>query len=407
MTQKFLHKTGQPELLKEINRSQVFELLKTARLVSRAELAKRTGLSRATMSILVDEFLHLGIIRERGSASSTGGRPAILLEFQPDAAFALGACMYDDAWGIAVTRLDGSIHERISIPIDSTRPEIVVENLKQGVTELLSRVDTRRLLPAIGIGSRGLVDIASGIIISASEVGWFDIPIRQMIQDALQMNTFIVNRSKVGVLGELWHEAPNGLKDLIYISIGSGIAAGIVIDEKLYVGANSSSGEVGHITIWPNGPTCTCGNRGCLHKFASGTEMLNRIRELLRSESSELWHQMIGNNPERITPEMLLKAAAQGEPLATQVLAEASEALGIAIASLINLFNPELIVLGGTVGDQAQMMLPAILSEVQKRASTYPHSAVKIRVSTLGVNAGIIGAATLVLQNATDYIFTT
>lgn len=396
---------GQPELLKEINRNRAFEILKRTRILSRPDLAQETGLSRATISLLMEDLLRAGVAQHVGLGDSTGGRPPALLEFNPDAAYAVGARMVDHRWGIVITNLDAKVLHRLDVPIPDHAPETAVATLAEGVKTIMAKVDPAQILPAIGLGTPGLVDTVSGVIKTAVDVGWFEVPIRAMVEEKLGLRTFVANRSKVGALAEYWYGAGRGLQEIIYISIGTGIAAGIVHAGELYVGANSSAGELGHVTILPDGPLCRCGNRGCLQQLVSEPAIADRARARMREEGGTLLLSLAGNYPERVTAEMVFQAAAQQDGLAGAIVAETAVYLGIAIANLVNLFNPELIILGGPMGQISQVLLDPLLEEVRRRAMAYPLSATKIVNSTLGFDAGAIGAAVLVLQHASELIF--
>ncbi|CAN5551473.1 ROK family transcriptional regulator [soil metagenome] len=399
------YRIGQPELLKEINLSRAFDILKSARILSRPVLAHQTGLSRATSAVLMEDLLRAGVAKHVGLGDSTGGRPPALLEFNPDAAYALGARMVDHRWGIVITNLDGRVVQRLDIPILNHTPEAAVAALHEGVRTLMATVDQTRILPAIGLGTPGLVDMEAGVIKTAVDVNWFEVPIRAMVEEQLGLRTFVANRGKVGALAEYWHGAARNLKDIIYISIGTGIAAGIVHEGKLFMGANSSAGELGHVTILPDGPICRCGNRGCLQQLISEPAIADRARVRLREGGDTILWTVVGNYPERVTAEMVFQAAEQGDVLAGEIVVEVARYLGIAIANLVNLFNPELIVLGGPLGQIGRVLLEPLLEEVRRRAMAYPLSVVKIVTSDMGPDAGAIGAAVLVLQRASELIF--
>jgi glucokinase-like ROK family protein len=398
-------KIGQPELLKEINRSRAFEILKSTRILSRPELAQQTGLSRATIALLMEDLLRVGVAQHVGLGDSTGGRPPALLEFNPDAAYALGASMRDHQWRVVITNLDAKVLHRADVPVRNLTPEAAVAALAEEVTTIIGGIDRTRLLPAIGLGTPGLVDMYSGVIKSAVDVGWYEVPIRAMVEAQLKLPTFVANRSKVGALAEYWHGAKSGLREIIYISIGTGVSAGIVHAGELYVGVNSSAGELGHVTVLPDGPQCRCGNRGCLQQLVSEPAIADRARARLREGGDTLLWTMVGNYPERVTAEMVFQAAEQDDALALALVQETVHYLGIAIANLVNLFNPELIVLGGQVGQHSRVMIGPLLEEVRKRALSYPLSATKIVTSALGSDASAIGAAVLVLQRASELIF--
>jgi len=396
---------GKPELLKEINRELAFDMLKSARSISRPQLAGKTGLSRATIAILTDELLATGLIQEHGLGDSSGGRPPVIMQFNPDAAWAIGACMHEYDWHLVLANLDAQIRRRLDLHISGTSPAAAIDALEQGVRRLSQNVDGGRLLPAIGLGTPGLVDIHSGLIKLAADLGWVDVPFAAMAEERLGLKTYIANRSKVGALAELWHGAGEGLRELIYISIGTGVSAGIIHERRLYLGANSSAGELGHMTVLPDGPICPCGNHGCLQQLVSEEAIAGAARKRLRSHGDSVLRRAAGEHPEMITAAHVFAAAEQGDALALEVVEQTASHLGVAIANLINLFNPELILLGGPVGQASELLAEAIRRKVRLRALSYPMSAVRILRSSLGPEAGAVGASALVLQRAGQLFF--
>jgi len=328
-----------------------------------------------------------------------------MLEFCPGAYFALGAHMGDNDWRVVLTDLDAQVVERLDVPIPAPTPAANLEALVQGVAEIRQRVPARQLLPAIGLGTRGLVDIRSGVIQSAHEVGWLDVPFRQMVEEALELPALVVNRGKLGALAEVRHRAAEGVTDLVYLSLGAGIGCGIVHDGALYVGANSSAGELAHSTVAPDGPLCPCGNYGCLQALAAGPAIANRARAQLRHGEPSVLRARAGNHPEHITAQDVVAAADEGDALAGRVIGETAGYLGIAIANLVNILNPQRVVLAGPIGLASRLLLERVQQETAQRAMAYPLSAVRITRSALGLDGGAIGAAALVLQQAIDLIF--
>lgn len=394
---------GQPELLKEINRSRLFDVLKSARTVSRAELARQTGLSRTTVGTLVDELLRVGLVHELGPGDSTGGRPPWLLAYNPQAALALGAVVDPHACTLVATDLDAQVRHRVERPLRDTNPATAAAALGEGVAALRAQAGSARTLPAVGLGAPARLDVTAGLLKTAADVGWAEGTMRLLAEEATGLSALVADRSQVEALAELWRGAGRDAQELIYISIGVGIAAGIVHERRLFLGANSSAGGIGHVTILPDGPRCACGNRGCLQQLASGPAMVSRAW-LQGSKSSRL-HALAGDRPEHITPEMVLQAAEEGDPAAQRIVEEEARYLGIALANLINLLNPEVIVLGGPVGRAGRSLLQPLRAEVRRRAMSHPHAAVRIETSTLGPDAGAIGAAVLVLQQAGELFF--
>ncbi len=396
---------GQPELLKEINRAHVFEILRHERTVSRPGLADLTGLSRATVSIVIDSLLREGIVREAGFGVSSGGRPPVLLEFRPEAVFALGASMHDYRWSVILTDLDAAPQDREDIAILGSSAEAAIEALSDAVARLLTRNSARRVFRALGVGSPGLVDMRNGIIQSATDLEWFDVPLKTLLQSRTGLEVYVANRSKVGALGERWRGTAKGAQDLIYISIGTGVAAGIIHRGELYIGTNSSAGELGHTTVLPDGPLCGCGNRGCLQQLVSDPAIAGRARERLRETQHGILFERYAERPETLNAPDVFRAAEEGDTLATSILEEAAEYLGIAIGNLVNLFNPEMIVIGGQSGAGSTLFVEMLRDTVRRRAMAYPLTATTLVTAELGSDAAALGAAVLVLQHAPELLF--
>ncbi|MFW6368426.1 MAG: ROK family protein [Spirochaetota bacterium] len=398
-------KGAQPELLKEINRAHLFEILRRERTVSRPRIAELTGLSRATVTVLIESLLETGIVREAGIGASSGGRPPVLLQFQPGAVFALGARMHDYEWNVLLTDLDGVPHDREEARIAGTSPDAAVAAIAQAVDRLVARNSTRRILPAMGVGSPGLVDMRSGVIKSATDVGWFEVPLRDMLQSRLGLHVYLANRSKVGALGEHWSGAGAGTQDMIYISIGTGVAAGIIHAGELYIGANSSAGELGHVTVLPDGPFCPCGNQGCLQQLVSDPALAALARRRLRTADHGLLHEEYAGKPESLDAAAVFSAAERGDEMAVELLEETAGHLAVAVGNLINLFNPEMIVLGGHFGSAGELFADMLRQRIRTRAMAHPLSAVTIATGKLGPDAAAIGAAVLVLQHVPELLF--
>jgi len=380
-------------------RWELLEALRQLRTTSRSALARETHTSRGMVSLIVDEFLREGLVREEGRGNSTGGRPPRLVSFCPDAVLAAGAALSDAHWALVLVNLDAQVVRRIESPLSGPTPGDAVEALETGYRAISRALGAARLLPAVGLGTPGLVDIRSGEIVTAADRGWANVPMASMVAEKLGLPSVIMaNRSRVGALAEVWQGAGRGLEDLIYVWVGSGIAAGIVHKGRLYVGANSSAGELGHVTVRPDGPLCGCGNRGCLQQLASGPAIADAARRRLRETPASLIAEMVSDHPERITAQTVFAAAEGGDATAQELLAQAGSYLGLAIGNLVNLFNPQMVVLGGPVGSSSDLLLHAVQAEVRRRAMTYPLSAAAIRRSELGAEASAIGAGVLVLQ---------
>ncbi len=281
-----------------------------------------------------------------------------MIEFNPHAALALGARLRDHRWGIVLTDLDAEVVRHLETPLSDLSPATAVAALQAGVDQITQGIDRSRLLPAIGLGTPGLVDMAAGVVKTAVDVGWVDVPIRAMAEEALGMGVYVANRSKVGALAELWCGREQNVQNLLYISIGTGIA-GVVIQGQLYMGVNSS-GRVGPRHHFAGRPAVRLQRRG-LPPASLGLGKPKRSPTAPAPNCGAApkacsWNWPKGT-PDRSWPETVFAAAEQGDEAARHVVDDTAIYLGIAIANLVNLFNPALIVLGGPVGQNGQVLL--------------------------------------------------
>jgi glucokinase len=211
----------------------------------------------------------------------------------------------------------------------------------------------------------------------------------------------------VAALGEFQSGIGRGVSNLVYLFLGQGIAAGIVIDGQLYFGSGSSTGEIGHVSIIPDGPLCDCGNHGCLEVYATEAAILARARALARDNRASLLHQVVDSHLERLTIEQVVAAAQRGDESAVEVFTDAGSKVGMAVSTLINLFNPEMVIIGGPVGVTAsQFLLDPVIKEAQRRTLSRALKMTRIVTGILGTKAVAIGSAVLAINHTpVDVIF--
>lgn len=279
-------------------------------------------------------------------------------------------------------------------------PEAVINRLLSAVNGATTKAKLKTSeLTGIGIAAAGILDTEEGIITTSPNLpNWHDVPLRDILAEELGIVTYLINDASAAALGEHRFGVGKGVNNLVYLTVSTGIGGGIIIDGKLYLGANGCAGELGHMTIEAHGPQCNCGNFGCLEALASGTAVAREaVRRLSQGETSSI-AELAEGRLESITAKTVALAARQGDPLACDVVAKAATYLGIGLANLVNTFNPELIVIGGGVSQMGDMLLKPARKVVKERAFHLPSRTVRIVRARLGGNAGIMGAAAYVLE---------
>ncbi len=380
------------------SRTRVFNALVWNHRISRVRLAEKLGLTRAAVGVVVDDLMARGLVRRNGTEASSGGRRAVILEVDPDAAVAVGASMNDYSWSVVATNLEAEVITRKTVLMRNHSPEAAVDAICEGYAAIAPHLAERFVLPALGIGSPGLVDTHTGTIVQAVDLNWHNIRLGEMVRERLGLEIFMVNRSKVGALAEFWCTRERGaVRDLVFVSIGTGVAAGIIQDGELVLGATSSAGELGHLTVVPNGPVCGCGNRGCLQTVVNEDAILSRARTL---------QERTAPDEKRFVDALsVVRAADTGNPVARHVVEETAEYLSTALGGMVNLLNPELIILGGPVPDSGTLLLEETRRRIGNHCMHHNLEDLEIRRSSFGGDSSAIGAAVLVIKRATDFFF--
>jgi len=278
----------------------------------------------------------------------------------------------------------------------------VIQSIFNSISRTLSQAGIAASeLAAIGIGAPGLSNPDTGILFTSPNLpGWHDVPLRDIMEKELGKKAFLINDANAAALGELHFGAAKGTRNFIYVTLSTGIGGGIVIDGKVYTGATGVAGEIGHMTIDDDGPLCKCGNKGCWESLASGTALVREARQQIKqgAKTSILTHA--GGLMEKVTAEVIHQAAQAGDGLAQELIARTGYYVGVGLASLINLFNPELIVIGGGLSNIGDMLLEPAYRTAGERAFEPSYEAVRFAPAKLGRNSGVLGAAIFALQEA-------
>ncbi len=279
-------------------------------------------------------------------------------------------------------------------------PQSVIKRVLSMIDRLLSlrNLDPSQL-DSISIAAAGAIDIEKGMVtLSPNLPGWRDIPLRDMVGEKYGVNTFLINDASAAALGEHHFGAGKGVSNLIVLTVGTGIGGGIIINGKLYLGPSGSAGEIGHMTIDVNGPKCSCGNIGCLERLVSGTAVAEEaIRRLSQGEKSSLT-EIVGGKIKSITAEKVSLAAQNGDSLALEVISKAATYLGIGLVNLVNIFNPEMIIIGGGLAKMGDLLLEPARRVVGERAFQLSARLVRIVPAQLGDDAAVLGAAIFARQ---------
>ncbi len=379
----------------------VLDEIRFGRSRSRAELVARTGLGRAIVAQRVGELIERGLVTEGDVGPSTGGRPPRQLTFRADGGHILVADLGATSIDVAVTTLDGRIlgHHDEPARIEAG-PEACLDRVDALFDSLLRTTqDLHGRLWGIGIGVPGPVEFDSGRPISPPIMpGWDGYPIRERFAARYGAPVWVDNDVNVLALGEWRSGVAAGHADVVVVKIGTGIGAGIISDGHLHRGARGSAGDVGHIQVVDDATVvCRCGNVGCLEALAGGEAIGRAGRAAAEDGRSPRLQAALGQRGS-VTAEDVARAASFGDPVAVALLGEAGRRVGSMLASVVNFFNPSLIVIGGGVANSPDQLLAAIRETIYRRSLPLATRDLLVQRSSLGGLAGVIGASAMVVD---------
>jgi predicted NBD/HSP70 family sugar kinase len=381
--------SGSLTSLRELNRGRVIESLRELGVASRAEIARSTGLSPATVSTLVGELVETGVVVDapaRVTRRHQGGRPPSLITLDPSVGVAIGIDFGKRHLAVAVSDLSHEIlAERWRTMHEDYDARAGLDGAVELVGEALERADADRdRVLGVGLGLPGPIHRSTGTVGSSAILpGWSEVRVAEVMSERLGLPVQVDNDANLGALAELNWGAGRGASTLVYLKMATGIGAGLVIGGRLFHGAGGTAGEIGHTTVDEAGPICRCGNRGCLEMVAAAPA----LAELLRATRGQ-----------EMTGERVVELAIEGDPGCRRAIADAGSYAGHAVANLCNLFNPERIVVGGSLGAAGDVLLGPLREAVRRRVIPSAVEDVDIVPGVLGDRAELLGAVALVLN---------
>jgi predicted NBD/HSP70 family sugar kinase len=382
---------GSLESLRRLNRLRVIHALRDQGLISRAEIARRTGLSRSTVSSLVSDLQADGLVVERsepGAAFGTqGGRPPILLSFDSSAGAAVGIDFGHSHLRVAVSDLSSRILAERAVPLDTDHAaEQGLDAAAELVPELLAEAGAEEThVIGAGMGLPGPIREDGVVGSSAILPGWVGVAAVAEMRRRLDIPILVDNDANLGALAEAAFGAAQDASDLIYLKVSSGIGAGLILNGRLYRGAAGLAGELGHILVDPEGVVCRCGNRGCLETLAATGALVDLLRR---------------SHGDAVTAAEILALAHAGDVGCRRVIADAGRAIGQAVAMLLNVLNPELLVVGGDLAAAGDLLLDGVRESIARAALPSAAQAAGVVARVLGERAQVLGAIALVVSEA-------
>jgi glucokinase-like ROK family protein len=385
----------------------VLDLVRSGAAVTRPALAHRAGLGRTVITQRLSQLIASGLVEEGTLGPSTGGRAPRELRFRADAGLVLAAELGATSITVGGTDLAGEVLAERDEPWDiAAGPVRTLERVEALFDAVLADLPAQPIW-GIGVGLPGPVEFRSGRPVAPPIMpGWDGHPVRDQLGRRYRAPVWVDNEVNLMALGECRAGLGRGERDLIYLKIGSGIGAGLISSGHLHRGAQGCAGDIGHVTVGgsgePGGVVCRCGNTGCLEALAGGVALARDALEAARTGRSGLLAERLAGAPDgRLDAQDVAWAAERGDAVAVELLARAGRLVGETLATLVNLFNPALVVIGGGVAESGDVLLAAIREGVYRRSLPLATRELRIARSPLSNRAGLVGAARMV----TDELF--
>ena len=387
--------------IKEHNRTLVLRTIYDQEPVSRTAIAKRTLLTKTTVSEVVAELIEEGFAHEIGRGPSSGGPRPVLLGFLPEARTLLGVDLANDEFRGSLMDLRGNMLASESIAIENSDGAAALEK----VYTLIDRLMTHRSSPllGIGIGSPGLINASEGIVHNAVNLDWKDLPLARLLEQRYQVPVYIANDTQVAAMAEYSFGDHPPIENLAVIKIGIGLSGGFILHGKLYHGDGHGAGEIGHIVVAENGIRCRCGNTGCLETVVSSQAMINHITAHAQ-QHPEYLETLNVKQIDEIRIRHLYQASLHGDPVIAEYMKNACHYLAISISNLVGILNIETVVLAGMLAKFFAPYLEDIAAEICRRSLSSLSKNTRIMLSSLGDDIVTLGAGSLVLKNELELV---
>jgi len=381
---------GNRDLIRAINRSAVLNTIKNFGPISRTDIARRTGLSAATITGITTDLIEDSLVFEKEQGDSSGGRRPILLALNPRGGFVVGLKLTEENVTAALTDLEATVIAKQTILIEDMSVDMVINSIVEVVEKLEHQASIEQQnLYGVGIGLAGIIDADRGVLRYSPIFGWHDVPLVDLLQSRLKVPVFIDNDVNTFTLTERWFGKGQGVDNFLTVTVGRGIGMGIVVNGQLYQGVKGGAGEFGHTVINPEGQMCDCGKRGCLETYASDPALVRAAKTSFENGKMKKAVNSINE---------LQTLAEEGDPGAKNVYAKAGETLGRGIANLINVFNPELIIIGGEGVGAGDLLFKPLCEAVDNYVMPGLADDTEIKIELWNDDAWARGAAGQVLR---------
>jgi len=383
--------------VREENLKKMFRYIHRAGTTNRLTIARELGLSPSAVTNLAFELMHTGVIRERGYGQSIGGRKPALICFDEEWSWVVTVKIGAKMVHAGLANLNGKIKIKRVEAIHSYDPPDVVRQIVTLVRSLLPHSKQRIL--GMGICCTGIIDTENGEVLKALNLGWQNVPLKTYVSEYFEWPIFVEDVGDTGALGEKWFGSGKGVENLVFVTLGNGIGAGIICNGELYVGSQHAAGEFGHVSIDFSGPKCVCGNRGCLELYASAPAIVREVLGYLDGGGETIIWELLQGNLGNLDCKIVDLAARRGDPFALEIWKKTGELLGRAISNLVTLFDPEMVIIGGGLSLTHHAFFDVVSHTLELITMSLRTKRVQVKKAFFGKDSGLVGAAALIVEN--------
>ena len=393
-----MQKTGNLKLIQELNRSIILRTIRHYGPISRSEIAKKNKISPTTVTAAVKELIRQGLVYEDGVGVSTGGRKPVLVRFSSDSKFIIAVAITNSSIKIAEMNLEAKSRKQKVFPINNLMGESLINYFLKSISQFLKEYSDLSKCIGISIVSPGIIDVDKGIIYENTKLKLKDIPLKEMVEKRFKLKTWLENDANAIALAEKQFGAYRKFKNIVYVTIGDGVGAGIIVNGNIVRGNCGGTGEFGHTSIDRNGIPCDCGNTGCLENYVSWPAICSKVLSSVAQGKHTMMSELVKGDINRITPSIFRDALKKDDQLAKEIMKDTAAYLATGMVNLVNLLNPDIIIFGGKVVYNNRFLLSRVKELVFEQAMTILTKQLKICPTSLGEDFRVIAAATIPLQ---------
>ncbi|OFW62302.1 MAG: transcriptional regulator [Actinobacteria bacterium RBG_19FT_COMBO_36_27] len=393
-----MQRTGDLKLIQELNRSIILKTIQNYGPISRSEIAKKNKISSTTVTAAVKKLIRQGLVYEEGIGKSSGGRKPILLRFSSDSKFIIAVAITNSVIKIAEANLEAKINRQGIYPVNKLTGKAFIEYLLKSISKFLKEYPNLKKCIGISVTSPGIISVDKTVIHVNTKLKLKDVPLKEIIEKQFKLRVWLENDTNAIVLAEKRFGVYKKLKNLVYITIGDGVGAGIIVNDHIFRGHSGGTGEFGHTTIDMNGIICDCGNRGCLENYINWSAVYSKILSSVARGASTMMLELAKGDIKQVTPAIFREALEKNDKLAKEITSETTEYLATGIINLVNMLNPDVIILGGKLAYNNHFLISEVKKLVFKRALNILTNKLEICSISLGKDFRIIASAAIPLR---------